>query len=168
AGDGPERSELEREVLQRGLQESVRFLGRRNDMPALISAASVIVLPSLAESFGFALLEAMWLGKPVVATNVGGIPEIVRDGQTGLLAPPCSAGDLAEAVTAVLRNRETARALGEAGRARAAIFSIERMMRGYEQVYDRLLGPETDAERPTLQAQDPRFRTTDSYTAIHR
>jgi len=168
AGDGPDRRHLEQEVFARGLHQCVRFLGRRNDMPALIPLASVVVLPSLAESFGFALVEAMWLGKPVVASNVGGIPEVVQDRKTGFLVPPGSSEDLAWAIIRVLRDQELARALGQAGRARAELFSIERMMRGYERVYDRLIGPEPQPERPILQAPDSRLQTPDSYTAVHR
>src|SRR5262249_1926185 len=87
AGAGPPRPQLGAEVEKRGLGGGVQFLGRRGDIPELIGLASVVVLPSLAESFGFALLEAMSLGKPVVASTTGGIPEVVADGQTGLLVP---------------------------------------------------------------------------------
>ena len=154
AGDGPHRAQLEQEVAARGLQDCVRFLGRRNVMPALISLSAVVMLPSLAESFGFALVEAMWLGKPVVGSRVGGIPEVVQDGKSGLLVPPGNSEDLAEAVIRVLRNRELALALGQAGRARAEIFSIERMIHGYERIYDRLRGAESQAENMVVAASN--------------
>ncbi len=136
AGDGPHREQLESEVRRRGLDSVVRFLGRRQDIPELISLSSVVVLPSLAESFGFAALEAMSLGKPVVAARTGGIPEVVVEGRTGLLAPPGDADSLAVALSRILKDREWALALGEEGRRRATFFSVERMMRGYEAVYD--------------------------------
>lgn len=136
AGDGPHREQLESEVRRRGLDSVVRFLGRRHDIPELISLSSVVVLPSLAESFGFAALEAMSLSRPVVAARTGGIPEVVVDGRTGLLVPPGDADGLAVALSRILKDREWAAALGEEGCRRATSFSVERMMRGYEAVYD--------------------------------
>jgi glycosyltransferase involved in cell wall biosynthesis/GT2 family glycosyltransferase len=136
AGDGPHREQLESEVRLRGLDSVVRFLGRRDDIPELISLSSVVVLPSLAESFGLAALEAMSLGRPVVAARTGGIPEVVVDGRTGLLVPPGDADGLAVALSRILKDREWAAALGEEACRRATFFSVERMMRGYEAVYD--------------------------------
>jgi glycosyltransferase involved in cell wall biosynthesis len=138
AGDGPEREPLQLETRRRGLDSVVRFVGQRHDIPELISLSSVVVLPSLAESFGFAALEAMSLGKPVVAARTGGIPEVVVDGQTGLLVPPGDADALAVALSRILKDHEWALALGEEGRRRATSFSVERMMREYEQVYSDL------------------------------
>lgn len=137
-GDGPQRAELEAEVQKRGLGESICFLGRRSEVAELISLSSLLVLPSLAESFGFVSLEAMSLGKPVVASAVGGTPEVVQDGQTGLLVPPLDAPALAAAVCRVLQNPSLAKTLGEAGVRRAEFFSFERMIRGYEAVYEQL------------------------------
>jgi glycosyltransferase involved in cell wall biosynthesis len=139
AGEGAHRADLEAQVRARGLQDRVRFLGWRKDVPELIGLSSLVVLPSLAESFGFSLLEAMSLGKPVVATTVGGIPEVVAAGETGLLVPPADAGGLGEAVGRVLGDPSLAAALGNAGRRRAASFSFGRMIQGYEAVYGRLL-----------------------------
>src|SRR5262249_3441226 len=84
-GEGIHRTELEAYVSKWGLEGIVKFLGRSREVAELISLASLLVLPSLAESFGFVLLEAMSLGKPVVASDTGGIPEVVTDGETGLL-----------------------------------------------------------------------------------
>ena len=146
AGDGPEREQLESEVRRRGLGSVVRFLGQRHDISELISLSSVVVLPSLAESFGFTALEAMSLSRPVVATRTGGIPEVVDDGRTGLLVPPGDADGLAVALSRILKDREWAAALGEEGCRRATFFSAERMMRGYEAVYD---GPMETGVRPS-------------------
>jgi starch synthase len=119
-------------VLLRAAAEAVR------DVHALIALASVVVLPSLAESFGFAALEAMSLGRPVVASRAGGLPEVVSDGETGLLVDVGDAPALARALVALLRDPGRAAALGAAGRERARTFSCERMLRGYEAVYGRI------------------------------
>jgi len=136
AGDGPHRNQLEAEIRRRGLDFVVRFLGRRHDIPELISLSSVVVLPSLAESFGFAALEAMSLSRPVVAARTGGIQEVVDDGRTGLLVPPGDADSFAVALSRILKDREWALILGEEGCRRASFFSVEFMIRGYEAVYD--------------------------------
>lgn len=138
AGDGPERAELEAEVARRGLSDCVRFLGRRNDMSELYSLADVVTLPSLAESFGFAVLEAMSFGKPVVAADTGGMPELLQ-GEAGVVVPQADAAALGAGIARVLSDPEAARRMGEAGRRRAAHFTFERMIRGYEAVYERVL-----------------------------
>lgn len=148
AGDGPHRAQLEAEARARGLEKFVRFLGRRNDMPELFSLASVVALPSLAESFGFVLVEAMSAGKPVVASTTGGIPEVVTDGETGLLVPQADAKRLAEAICEILQNPEQARTMGEAGRRRARHFTFDRMMRGYETVYEHTSLTRNSGRRP--------------------
>lgn len=135
AGDGPHRASLERETRERGLAAHVRFLGQRSDVNVLTALASLSVLPSLAESFGFAALEAMSLGRPVVASRAGGLPEVVAEGETGLLADVGDAAGLAAAMGALLGAPARAAAMGEAGRRRAALFTSERMVRGYEAVY---------------------------------
>jgi glycosyltransferase involved in cell wall biosynthesis len=147
AGDGPHRDQLESEIRRRGLDSVVRFLGRRHDIPELISLSSVVVLPSLAESFGFAALEAMSLSRPVVAARTGGIPEVVDDERTGLLVPPEDSNGLAVALSRILKDREWATTLGAEGRRRAAFFSVERMMRGYEAVYDGVIAAPRDSRR---------------------
>lgn len=139
AGDGPHRSMLEQDVRARGLENSVRFLGRRDDVAELISLSSLVVLPSLAESFGFVVLEAMSLERPVVAAATGGIPEIVSDGVNGLLVKPGDSHALASAITRVINDPELARALASRGKANVARFSFERMIRGYEGLYARVL-----------------------------
>jgi glycosyltransferase involved in cell wall biosynthesis/GT2 family glycosyltransferase len=144
AGDGPDRAALEAEVQARGLDETVRFLGRRDDVPELISLSSVVVLPSLAESFGFVVLEAMSLGTPVVAAATGGIPELITDQDNGLLVPPADSRSLADAISRVIENPQLARGLTERGKDCVAAFSFDRMIRGYESVYAAILA----ARRP--------------------
>jgi glycosyltransferase involved in cell wall biosynthesis len=135
AGEGPHRDAIVAEVRRLGLERSVHFLGQRADVPALLALSSLVVLPSLAESFGLAALEAMCVGRPVVASRAGGLPEVVADGETGLLADVGDAEALAAAMRAVLRDPARASAMGEAGRRRASLFTGERMVRGYEAVY---------------------------------
>lgn len=139
-GDGPHREQMQAEVRRRRLENVVRFLGHRSDIPQLISLSSVIVLPSLAESFPFALLEAMSLGKALVASTVGGIPELVGD--AGVLVPPGDPRALAEAIRQVLEDATLAHSLGEIGRRRLTMFSPGRMLRAQEGIYERLLGRE--------------------------
>lgn len=139
AGEGPHRADIEADAARAGVRDAVEFLGRRNDIPELIAASDAVVMPSLAESFGFAALEAMSLGRPVVAAATGGIPEVVTDGETGLLVPPMDAGALGDAVVRVLEDSGLSGRLGEAGRLISSVFTFERMMRGYEDVYERCL-----------------------------
>lgn len=144
AGDGVEREALEAEAAHRGLREMVRFVGWRREIPELISLSSLVVLPSLAESFGFAVLEAMSLGRPVVAAATGGLRELVQHEENGLLVPPKDPAALAEAMIRVLQDRGLADRLAASGKQRAAVFSFDRMMRGYESVYESCLS-EADA-----------------------
>lgn len=140
AGDGPDRAALESEVRSRNLSDLVRFLGQRGDMPELLSLASVVVAPSLAESFGFVVLEAMSVGRPVVASATGGIPEIVGDSGAAILVRPNDPSALGAGIVEVLSNRERAVRMAEAGRGRATAFALKPMIRGYEDVYRDVLG----------------------------
>ncbi|HEY2989029.1 MAG TPA: GT4 family glycosyltransferase PelF [Candidatus Binatia bacterium] len=135
------RAQLERLAIDLGVGQRVIFTGFRLDVAELLSEANVSVLPSLTEGLSNTLLESMAAGLPVVATNVGGNSEIVEDGITGFLVPPKDPGALAQSISALLANRETARRFGEAGRERVAQhFSLERMVAATEDLYLRLLG----------------------------
>ena len=116
---GAYRLGLEGEARQLGLTGRVRFLGRRDDVPALLAAADALVLPSWIEGLPLVVLEAMAAGVPVVASSVGGTPEAVVDGETGLLVPPRDVEALADALDELLGDPERARRLGQAGRRRA-------------------------------------------------
>ena len=141
AGDGSRRRTLEEQVQRLGLEDVVRLLGFRPDAPALIAAADLFVLPSLAEPFGLALLEAMALGKPVVATRAGGPLEIVEDGETGLLVPASSPDILAGAIQRLLADPAAARWLGENGLARFRDrFTADRMARATLVIYRQAAG----------------------------
>ena len=140
AGDGPIRPEIERRIAGADLAESVRLLGERDDVPDLLRAADLLVHPSDEEGFPNAILEAMAAGLPVVATRVGGTPELVVDGVTGILVPPRSPADLAAAVSRLLADPGLARRLGTAGRERAVReFPLGRMVERTEALYTEVL-----------------------------
>jgi sugar transferase (PEP-CTERM/EpsH1 system associated) len=143
-GDGPQRAQLE--GLARCLEnpERVQFLGNRSDVPRLLQAMDVFVLASVWEGMPNVALEAMAVGLPVVATGVGGTPEAVVDGETGLLVPPRDPGGLARAITRLLRDPELRRKMGQAGRRWVEQhFSVERMVRQTERLYEELLSGAT-------------------------
>ncbi len=121
--------ELEQVAVRLGLDRRVRFLGYRADAARLMYALDIFVLPSWIEGMPVTILEAMAAGKPVVATPVGGVPEVVVEGETGLLVPPRDPDRLAEAITFLIKNPEIARRMGEAGRERVRQhFSEQRMI----------------------------------------
>ena len=123
-----------------GLGEHIVFTGLRRDIPRLLPAADLSVLPSFSEGLPNAVIEAMASGLPVVATNVGGIPEIIRQGRTGLLVTPGDIRALAESINTVLQNPFLARRLGEAARARIQDgFSFEKMFRETTKLYQTVL-----------------------------
>ncbi|HEX6290516.1 MAG TPA: glycosyltransferase [Herpetosiphonaceae bacterium] len=117
-GAGSMQPMLERRIAELGIAERVRLCGRipHQNVPALLRSLSLFVMPSRAESFGVAALEAQACGLPVVASNVGGLPEVVRDGETGLLVPPERPAALAAASIDLLRDPERRAAMGRAGR----------------------------------------------------
>jgi glycosyltransferase involved in cell wall biosynthesis len=142
AGDGPCRADLEQLTAELRLGDHVRFLGDVRDIPALLARASLFALPSLTEGVSLTLLEAMARGLPVVATRVGGNPEVVLDEETGLLVPARSPAELAGAVLRLWRDRGAARRMGLAARRRAEqYFDVRRMVAGYEDLYAQLLRP---------------------------
>jgi glycosyltransferase involved in cell wall biosynthesis len=125
AGAGPLEDELRRRAEVHG--DRVCFLGHRTDMPALMAASDLVVLPSRSEALPTVLMEAAAAGRPVVATRVGGVPEVVEDGATGLLVPPGDPDGLAAAMGRLLQDAGMARDLGARARRRAAAsFSLER------------------------------------------
>lgn len=139
AGDGRLRAALEAEAQRLALNGQVRFLGYRADVAALLAAADLLVIPSTREGIPLALLEAMAAGLPVVATDVGGIPEAVRRDETGLLVPPGDPTALAAAAAALLRDPVRARTMGERGRARYhEQFTVERLVQETEALYNAL------------------------------
>ena len=151
-GDGPQKSELERAAHSASLGEIVTFLGARNDVPELLRAADLYVQPSLAEGLGLAAMEAMASGLPVVASRVGGLPEVVKENETGLLVPPGDAPALANALTLLLHDANLREAMGRAGKERAVSqFGTARMTEEMRAVYEDVLanrGLRGKAEHP--------------------
>lgn len=143
-GDGGGRKELEEHSALLNLQDRVIFTGFRTDVPDLLCESAVSVLPSLSEGLSNSLLESMASGIPVVATRVGGNPEIVEHESSGLLVPVKDASALADAIGALLANPSRAAQLGEAGQRRVQeMFSIERSIHEVEGLYERLAGVQT-------------------------
>ncbi len=140
AGDGAIRRELEQQVQERGLAKSVRFLGDRRDVPDLLAAFDLFVLASRQEAFGIVLTEAMAAQRPVVATAVGGTPEVVLDGETGLLVPPEDPAALAAAIERLLGDEPLRDRLVQAAYARVCEhFSAAKAVAAYERIYSELL-----------------------------
>jgi glycosyltransferase involved in cell wall biosynthesis len=138
-GDGPLRPGLEELADRLGVRPHVRFLGARADLPDLLNDAACLLLASDYEGCPLSVIEAMAAGLPVVATAAGGVPELVVDGETGVLAEPGSSAQLASGLRAVLSSPELARALGSQGRERARrLFSRERMVRETCALYEEI------------------------------
>jgi glycosyltransferase involved in cell wall biosynthesis len=138
--DRPYLTELTDLAASLGVADRVIFTGLRSDVPAVLGCADVAVMPSLNEALSNVLLESMAAGAPVVATRVGGTPEALIDGETGLLVPPGDSAAIAAAVARLLDDRELARRLGQAARALiASRFSVEQMVRSTEDLYMDLL-----------------------------
>lgn len=138
-GAGPLEAQVRRHVAAFGLEEAVVFAGPREDAPRIAAASDVFLLASEHEGLPVALLEAMAVGRPVVATRVGGVPEVVRHGREGLLVPFPDSAALAEAVTCLLLDRELRRSMGEAARRRAAQFDLRVAVGRIEDRYEDLL-----------------------------
>jgi glycosyltransferase involved in cell wall biosynthesis len=140
AGDGPELEKLRALAAALGLQAEIEFVGFVSDVAAFLASIDLFVLPSLFEGLGVAALEAMAAGKPVIATEVGGLSELVEDRRTGLLVPPGDAHALARAIHELVSQDDLMRELGENGRRRVAErFTMERMARQNEAYYYELL-----------------------------
>jgi glycosyltransferase involved in cell wall biosynthesis len=140
AGEGELRELLEQQATAMGLAGRFRLRGGVADVPDFLAGLDVAVLCSHAEGMSNALLEYMAAGRPIVATAVGAAPELIEDGEHGLLVPPGNAAQLAEAIGRLLSDRAMARRLGEAARRRALErYSREAMVRRFEDYYEGLL-----------------------------
>jgi len=135
-GDGPDRPEAEDEARRLGVEERVQFLGKIDNVAPLLASADLFLLPSSSESFGLSALEALASGVPVIGTNAGGVPEVVKDGETGVL---CGVGDIegmTKAALDILGDPEKWRSMSERGAADARErFSLDQIVSKYEQFY---------------------------------
>jgi N-acetyl-alpha-D-glucosaminyl L-malate synthase BshA len=139
-GDGPERSGAERRLRELGLEERVAFPGKQENFVELLAASDVFLLPSEQESFGLAALEALSCGVPVVASNIGGIPELVEHGETGYLAPTGEVGTMAAYVLNLVRDAARWREFSHRARERVlARFQLAPAIDRYEALYQRLV-----------------------------
>ncbi|MFQ5963092.1 MAG: glycosyltransferase family 4 protein [Candidatus Scalinduaceae bacterium] len=130
------KQELLELVQAMNIKEKVIFTGSRSDVTQIMKSMDLFVLPSLREPFGIVILEAQACGKPVIATSVGGIPEVIKDGDTGILVKPKDSDGLADAIITLLGDREKMRKMGLSGRERVeALFSTDRMVKETEELY---------------------------------
>jgi sugar transferase (PEP-CTERM/EpsH1 system associated) len=140
-GDGGERARLERFVTESGLTSSIIFTGLRHDVPRLLGAMNVFALPSLSEGMPLTILEAMAARLPVVATNVGALPEMVEEGATGFLVRPQQDEAMAERLMRFYADQELAKGFGaEARRKVEREFSLDMMLRRYAELYASVVG----------------------------
>jgi glycosyltransferase involved in cell wall biosynthesis len=135
-GDGSARQGLEKRVRELGIGSAVRFLGTRTDIPALLAAADLFVLPSISEGMPNALLEAMGMGVPVLASSLGCVKEVVTHGETGYLVSTRDARALGESIVCLLENMDLRMRLGKAGRELVEKkYTLEQMCESYERVF---------------------------------
>jgi glycosyltransferase involved in cell wall biosynthesis len=136
-GEGSRLDALHQIVRDQGIERHVVFTGRRDDIPAVTAAFDVAVLPSYREAQGLTILEAMALSRPVVASNVGGIPEMIEDGVTGLLVPPHDPPALAAAIVRLLTDHQLADTIGRAGHDMTHDrFCVQLMVNAVQELYD--------------------------------
>jgi glycosyltransferase involved in cell wall biosynthesis len=139
-GGGRRIDEIKALAASLGLDGEVHFLGTRRDVPDLLNAMDIFVLPSYSEGVSLALLEAMAAGLPVIATAVGGLPEVVTDGENGLLIPPRDAEALATALARLLEASDFAKKLGQNARKHVREhFSLDRLGREINEIYEELV-----------------------------
>jgi N-acetyl-alpha-D-glucosaminyl L-malate synthase BshA len=138
-GDGPDRGDAEIWVRANGLSGQVRFLGKLDDIVPLLSVSDLMLMPSNAESFGLAALEAMACGVPVVATDAGGFPEFIRQGKDGFLLPPGDTGAMAERALQLLDDARLWKECSASAAGQAGLYDISLLVERYESFYVRLL-----------------------------
>jgi N-acetyl-alpha-D-glucosaminyl L-malate synthase BshA len=146
-GDGPDRSVAEYLAREHHIQDRVHFIGKQDNVNELLPLADLMLMPSEMESFGLAALEAMACGVPTIATNVGGVPELIDDGRNGLLFGVGDVDSMAEAAIALLRDEPRLRRMSEAGRKTAQDhFCASRVIPLYEEYYDRVVSRTRDRD----------------------
>jgi glycosyltransferase involved in cell wall biosynthesis len=150
AGEGPDRQAIENMIQRFGLQSSVILAGHHSDMPGIYAAIDIFVLPSLNEGLPMTILEAMAASKPVIATRVGAIPSVIKEGETGLLVDPGDADGLRDALARLLSDSDLCQRLGAAGHDWVRRnYTSEAMAMKYRQMYGEVLGVPAIANVPT-------------------
>lgn len=139
-GDGPERGRVQQTADDEGVAGRVTFLGKQESVAEILACADLFVLPSASESFGLVALEALSCGVPVIATRVGGVPEVVPHGEAGYLAPVGAVDEMAERGIEILKDRATWRRMSGTARVAAERYSAERVVPMYEQYYQQVIG----------------------------
>ena len=139
AGDGPLKEGLQTLAKETGTDKNIIFLGWREDVPRILSLFDVLLLPSLNEGMGRVLAEAMALGKPIVASNAGGIPDLVIHGKNGFLVPPQNPEELAKHIQLLLENKDRREKMGRAGKEMASGFTHEAMVQKIAHLYEELM-----------------------------
>jgi N-acetyl-alpha-D-glucosaminyl L-malate synthase BshA len=139
-GDGPERYLAEEQCRKENLCPQVLFLGKQENISELLSISSLTLIPSSSESFGLVALESMACGIPCISTNAGGLPEVNRNGETGITIDVGDIDGFAEAILNILSDKELAQKMGENGKEIArALFSAEIIIPKYVQYYEKIL-----------------------------
>jgi len=136
---GEEEIKLKEQVERAGLADKVRFLGWRPDVDEIMGCFDIFVLPSLNEGMGRVLVEAMAAGLPIVASRVGGIPDLIKDGKNGLLVPPADAPALEKAISDLLADNENRNRMGKAGKNICRPYSAEAMVEQIDNLYTALV-----------------------------
>jgi L-malate glycosyltransferase len=135
-GDGPDRGDAEEETRRIGLEDRVHFLGKIDNVAPLLASADMFLLPSSSESFGLSALEALASGVPVIGTNAGGMPEVVRNGETGILCPVGDVQGMARAALDILSDPARWQSMSDLGAEDArARFSLDEIVTRYEHLY---------------------------------
>ena len=137
-GKGDLEEDVKKEAYRIGVSDKVAFLGWRDDIPEIMQVLDIFVLPSLNEGMGRVLVEAMAAGRPIVASRVGGIPDLVKDGQNGFLVKPSDVSDLSFAIKKLLDDKKMREEMGKKGRALAKDYSVEKMVDKIDALYTSL------------------------------
>ena len=137
-GKGDLERELKGEAYRTGVSDKVRFLGWRDDIPDIMQILDIFVLPSLNEGMGRVLVEAMASGKPIVASKVGGIPDLVKDGHNGFLVGPGDVNGLSLAIKKLIKDEQLRLEMGAKGRAISRNYGVEEMIKKIDDLYTSL------------------------------
>lgn len=158
-GEGPLRGQIEEKIKRMGLEAKVILLGFRRDIAEILSIIDLYVHPSLSETFGLSIIEAMFMGKPVVASNIDGIPEVVKDEETGILIPARDFRRMAEAVIGLLKDRERASKMGRAGSELVRTnFTPEAAVEKLERLYEKFLVRKILTRKKSLSEEEEEIR----------